>query len=121
RLRVERLDAEAHGAEARRVQLVEQLDVESIEPRLGFEPDREIPGLDFVAQLQAPFALFAEQRIPEDDVGPPDGVAQPLDLVDDVGDRSSAIPREDPGRAVRAELGTASTREQRIPAADRPG
>ena len=84
RRRVERFDAEAHRAEPGRVQPVEQLDVEPIEPRFGFERQRQAARLDLVAQLEAAVALLAEQRIAEDDVRPRVLIAQPLELVGDV-------------------------------------
>src|SRR5262249_58938028 len=85
----------------------------------GLERDRQAAALDLVAQLDDAIALLAEQRIAEDDVRPRHVIAQPLDFIDDVLDRPRAITREDPVRAVRAELGTAAAREQRITAADR--
>src|SRR3989442_7356840 len=68
RLRIQRLDAEAHGAEPRIVQLGEQLDIEPIEPRLRLERQREATCLDLVAQLDTSVTLLAEQRIAKDDV-----------------------------------------------------
>ena len=120
RRRVERLHAEAHRTEAGSVEPVEQLDVEPVEPRFGFEREVEPARLDLVAELDAAIALFAEQRIAEDHVGTPHLVAQPLDLVDDVGDRPGAIAGEDAMRAVGAELRTSAAGEERKAAADRP-
>src|SRR6185503_15439477 len=76
--------------------------------------------MNLVAQLEAAIALLAEERIAEDHVRLRILIAEPLHLVRDVGDRACAIAREDSVRAVRAELGAAAAREQRIPAADRP-
>src|SRR5215475_5571915 len=120
RRRVERFDAEAHRAETGGVQTIEQLDVEPVEPRYGFERELQPPAFDLIAELDAPVALLAEQRIAEDDVGLPHLIAQPFDLVDDVLDRSCAIAGEDPVRTVGAELRAAPARQQRKSAADRP-
>ena len=68
-------------------------------------------GDDLVAQLDAAVALLAEKRVAEDDVRLADRVAQPLDLVDDVLDRARPIARENPVRAVGAELGAAARGE----------
>ena len=118
RRRVERFDAEAHRAEAGRVQLVEQIDVEPVEPRLGFERQVEPARLDLVAERDDAVALFGEERIAEDDVRPLDLIAQPLHLVHDVRDRPRAVAGQNPVRAVGAELRAAAAREQRVAAAD---
>ena len=100
--RIERLDAEAHRAEAGGVQPVEQVDVEPIQARLRLEGEREPAPVDLVAQIDDPVALLGEQRIAEDHVRPRHPIAQPLDLVDDVLDRARAVAGEDPVGTVRA-------------------
>src|SRR5581483_2812328 len=80
----------------------------------------QVARLDLVAQLETALALLGEERVAEDDVRPPNLVAQPLDLVDDVGNRAGAVAGENAVRAIRAELGAAAAREQRVAAADRP-
>ena len=120
RRRIERLDAEAHRAEARGIQTIEQPDVETVQPRFRFERELQAAVLDLIAELDAPVALLAEQRVAEDHVRLPHLIAQPLDLVDDVLDRARAVAGEDPVLTVGAELGTAPARQQREPAADRP-
>src|SRR6185312_995151 len=101
------------------VETIEQVDVEAVEARFGLERELQAAALDLVAELDAAIALFAEEGIAEDDVRLAHGVAQPLDLVHDVPDRSRAITRENPVRAVGAELGTPAAGEQRVAAADR--
>src|SRR5206468_8386128 len=95
-----------------------QLDVEAIEPRLRLEGEPQPAAQNLVAQLEAAIPLLAEQRIPEDHVRPLLDVAQPLDLVGDVRDRSHAVAGQDPVGAIRAELGTSAARQQWEPAAD---
>src|SRR5207248_5998304 len=68
RRRIERLDAEAHRAEAGVVQPIEQIEIEPIEPRFRLERQPEAASLNFIAQRDAPIALLAEQRIAEDDI-----------------------------------------------------
>ena len=75
---------------------------------------------DLIAELQAALALLGEQRIAEDDVRPPELIAQPLELVDDVGDRPGTVTGQDPVRAIRAEFRAPPARQQREAAADRP-
>src|SRR5205823_14111622 len=96
-----------------------RLDDAPIEPRLGFEGEREPAPLNFVAQLEDALALLGEQRVAEDHIRVRHLIAQPLDLVDDVLDRAGAVAGQNPMRAVGAELRTAAAREQRIAAADR--
>src|SRR4029077_9556066 len=59
--RVQRLHAEAHGAEAGVIQPIQERHVEAVETRLGLERQRESARLDLVAQLEAALALLAEQ------------------------------------------------------------
>src|SRR2546423_10021513 len=96
---IERFDAKAHRPETNRVESVEQLDVEPIEPRLGFEGEREPAPLNFVAQIEDALALLREQRVAEDHIRVRHLIAQPLDLVDDVLDRAGAVAGQNPVRA----------------------
>ena len=119
RRRIGRFDAEAHRAEPCAVQPIEQLDVEPIETRLRLERERQPARRDLIAQLDAAIALLGEQRIAEDDVRMAHAIRQPLDFIDDVRDRSRAVPRQDAVRAVRTEFRAAAAGEQRVSAADR--
>src|ERR1019366_275473 len=113
-----RFDAETHRAEPGLVQLVEQIDVEPVEPRLRLERQVEPARLNLVAERDDAVALFGEERIAEDDVRPLDLVAEAFHLVHDVRDRPRAVAGQNPVRAVGAELRTSAAREQREAAAD---
>src|SRR5689334_13163102 len=102
RHRIERLDAKAHRAEARRIERVDQLHVETVETRLGLEAKRETARLDRIAQLETPVALLAEQRIAKNDVRPRSLITEPLELVDNVRDGPRAITGQNPVRAIGA-------------------
>ena len=66
RRRVERLDAEAHRAEAGGVQPIEQIGVETIQPRLGLERQRQPARLISSHSSRQRSRCSREQRIAED-------------------------------------------------------
>jgi len=115
-----RLHAEAHRAHARRVQAIEQLRIEPIEPRLALEPEIEAAPLDGVGDGHGPLTVLGEQRIPEDHIRTRVALAQVRELVGDVLHRAGAIAGQDAVRAIGAELGTSAARQHREAAAGRP-
>ena len=119
RVRIHRLDAEAHRPQPRRVQRVDQLRIEPVEPRLALEPQIQLARANFVRERHRAIALLTEQRVAEDHVRTAERVTQRPELVDDVRHGSRAVIREDPVRTVRAELRTPAAREQREAAAVR--
>ena len=97
----------------------EQPVVQAIEACLALEPQVEVPRANLVRQRHRALAIVREERVPEDDVGSAELVAQRFELVDDVPDGAGTVSGENAMRTIRAELRAAAAREQRDAAAER--
>jgi hypothetical protein len=80
----DRLDAETHRAQPRRVKRVEKCRIEPIDPGLAFEAQVESARANAVRQRERAIAIHGEQGVAKDDVGSIEPLAECAQLVDDV-------------------------------------
>ena len=102
------------------MQTREQRGIQTVESRFALEPDLQAAALEAVGEREAAVPILTEERVTEDHVRPRIAGRECLDLVEDPNDGSRAVPRQNPVRAVGAELRTAAAGQQRESTTCRP-
>ncbi len=96
------------------MQGVDERPVQPVQPGLALESDLQATRTDLITERQATLPIVGEQRIAEHDERPLLHARQAFELVDDIPRAARSVRGEDSVRAIGAELGAASTGQQRI-------